>query len=446
MLRHDPREQISIGFRAVKWLLILVPVSAVIGSACAFFLWSLDLVTNTRWEHQWLLYLLPLAGAAIGAVYHWVGKSIEGGSNLVVEQIHQPGGGIPRRMAPLVLLGTLITHLFGGSAGREGTAVQMGGSIASAFCRWLRLGEADVRTLLQAGVAAGFGAVFGTPLAGAVFAMEVIAIGLVNYRAIMPCLLASVIGDYACSAWGIQHTHYPIAPLLEAGGGTARLNGILLGKVVLAGAAFGLASLLFSELAHSLQRGFKRLIPWAVVRPFAGGAIIVGLTFLIGTRDYLGLGVTAAPGGHATTIQSCFEPGGATAWSWFWKILFTTITISSGFKGGEVTPLFFVGAALGNVLAVVLGGPADLFAGLGFVAVFAGAANTPLACTIMGIELFGSAHVIYLATACFSAYLFSGHSGIYLSQKIGASKLESEDCPPETLRAARELRPPWFRF
>lgn len=430
--RWNLREQLTLLLHVIKWVLLAGPVAAVVGSACALFLWSLERATAMRFAHPWLLFLLPLAGASLGWVYHRCGKSVEGGNNLVMDEIHEPGGGIPRRMAPLILVSTVITHLFGGSAGREGTAVQMGGSIASAAGRWFRLQPADVRILLVSGVAAGFGGVFGTPLTGAIFAMEVLTIGQMSYEALLPCLLASVIGDWACTAWNIHHTAYHIA-VLPAG-----LNWLLLAKVAMAAAIFGLASLVFAELTHGAGVLSRRYLRSPLLRPAVGGIIVIALTYAVGSRDYLGLGVSS-PDASGVSIVSAFQPGGATAWSWWWKILFTAITLGFGFKGGEVTPLFFIGAALGNVLAMLLHAPVDLFAGLGFVAIFAGATNTPLACTIMGIELFGAQHAIYLAVACFLAYLFSGHSGIYLSQRLGTSKLGLEEVPGAiSLRQLRE--------
>jgi len=431
-----PKSSLSQNFKPnLKTMLMVIPLGILVGTAVAFFLWSLDIVTQTRFEHPWLLYLLPLAGVLIGYIYHRWGKAVEGGNNLIMEQIHEPGGGVPARMAPLVLLGTLVTHLFGGSAGREGTAVQMGGSIAGTWARYLKLGHAELRILLMAGIAAGFGAVFGTPLAGAVFAIEVLVIRQFKYEALLPCLMAAFVGDWSCHAWGIGHTQYHIG---FSTAGMLKVDPVLLAKVALAALAFGLVSAFFTEFSHRLHAWFKQHISSPLLRPAVGGVAVILLTLLLGTHDYLGLGVSS-PDPDAITIVSFFHSTEVHPWSWWWKIVFTVITLACGFKGGEVTPLFFIGAALGNALSGVLGVPPDLFAALGFVAVFAGATNTPLACTLMGIELFGTDHAVYLATACFVAYLFSGHSGIYLSQRIGAAKHRfSKVIPGMTLRQWRD--------
>jgi PII-like signaling protein len=322
----------------------------------------------------------------------------------------------------------------------------MGGSIASSIGKLFRLSPQNTRIILMTGIASGFGAVFGTPLAGAVFAMEVLTIGSVTYEALVPCLMASIIGDQVCGAWGTHHTQYSIASFSEKAlvQSPFHLDWMLTVKVVIASVAFGLASVLFAELAHGLTWTFKK-IRWPFLRPVVGGSIVIALAWLVG-RDYLGLGVSS-PYASDVTILTSFHPGGATPWSWWWKILFTAVTLSCGFKGGEVTPLFFIGAALGNAMAQLLGAPTDLFAGLGFVAVFAGATNTPLACTLMGIELFGSGPVIYIAMACFFAYLFSGHTGIYLSQRIATPKGVSPSIPPNvSLRTRRELMPGVWHF
>lgn len=418
-----------------RWLIFVVPMASVVGTICALFLWALDAATKARFDYPWLLFGLPFAGLAVGLLYHWIGRSTEGGNNLIVEQIHEPGAGVPLRMAPLIFLSTIVTHLFGGSAGREGTAVQLGGSLASAFGKALRLDTDEVRLMLMAGIAAGFGAVFGTPIAGAVFALEVLTVGRIQYEALIPCLIAAVTGDWICQLWGIQHTHYSLG--FGAGLPNFHLDIVLFAKVALAAIAFGLISQLFAEASHGAQSILKSLISFAPLRPVVGGLLVIALVYVLGTRVYLGLGVWSANPADPT-IAGFFDPTRTDLWSWLWKFVFTVVTLSAGFKGGEVTPLFFIGAALGNALAHLLGAPVDLMAGLGFVAVFAGASNTPLACTIMGIELFGADNTVYIATACFIAYAFSGHSGIYLSQRLGVPKTNFDFIPPDV--ALRDVR------
>lgn len=399
-------------FYYAYWLLIAVPVSIAIGSSVALFLVLLDLVTTVRWNHPWLLYLLPPAGIFIWWLYHRFGKNSAAGNNLIIDEIHEPGAGVPLRMTPLVLFTTLLTHLFGGSAGREGTAVQMGGSLAYKAGFWLKLDAENMRVLLMMGIAGGFGAVFGTPVAGTVFALEVLAIGKMrNWKALIPCLAAAYLSDGVCHLWGVGHTQYDIRF-------NGAFDGMLLAKVLLAGAAFGGASWLFSRSMHGLKNASGKVFagkPW--LAPFVGGCIVIAMTFVAGTEDYLGLGVTSAsPDGVA--IVNAFKAGGAEPFSWLWKLAFTVVTLGMGFKGGEVTPLFFIGATLGNTIAVYTGMPVDLLAGLGFIAVFAGATNTPVACTLMGVELFGPENVVYFGAACLMAYFCSGHAGIYSSQRI----------------------------
>ena len=313
----DWREHSAALRQLLGWTLLVLPVGLLAGSASAFFLWSLDRVTELQWRQGWLLFLLPVAGVAVGWIYHHLGRSAVGGSNLIIEQIHAPGGGVPWRMAPLILLGTLITHLFGGSAGREGTAVQMGGSLACAYGRLCRFGDDNRRVLLMAGVAAGFGSVFGTPLTGAIFAMEVLVIGRLRYDALIPVLVASLVGDATCTAWGVGHTQYHIA-FDTAMGGRVHFDGWLMAKVLLAAMAFGLVSRLFSELTHALQKGYERIIPIPWLRPALGGVLVITLVYVVGTRDYLGLGLNPGHEG-AVTLLSAFQPGGATPWSWWWK-------------------------------------------------------------------------------------------------------------------------------
>lgn len=417
-------EQVFITTHLLKWTFLAVPVSLIVGSLVALFLYLLDEATRYRWQHEWLLFLLPLAGIVIHFLYKLWGKNSEAGNNLIMDEIHEPGGGIPARMAPLVLITTVITHLFGGSAGREGTAVQIGGSMANMIGKWLRLSKDDVRIILMTGIAAGFGSVFGTPVAGAIFALEVLTIGRIKYDALVPCLIASVLADIVCSAWNIHHTKYHIE-LFDPGMYAVsfiHIDFLLLIKVIASGVAFGLTGYLFAQLSHGIKSQCNALIKthkWII--PVLGGSIIILLTFVLGTSDYLGLGV-ASKDPNGISIVNAFKPGGVDNFSWLWKLLFTAITLGTGFKGGEVTPLFFIGAALGNIIATYTGAPVDLFAGLGFIAVFSGATNTPIACTIMGIELFGADYTLYFAIACFTAYYFSGHTGIYHAQRVAVAK------------------------
>ena len=274
----------------VRWTAILAPMAAVVGAACALFLWALDEATALRFQYPWLLFLLPVGGFLIGLVYLWKGGPAEGGNNLILDRIHTPGGGVPFRMAPLILAATVLTHLFGGSAGREGTAVQMGGSLASVFGKLWRLDADAMPVVLMAGIAAGFGAVFGTPIAGAVFAMEVLAVGRMQYRAMVPCIGAALLADWTCQSLGIRHTDYHVA------GSAAHLlvDPLLLAKVTVAGILFGLASLVFAEANHRLGALVKKTIAYAPLRPLIGGLIVIALVYVTGTRDYLGLGVWSA--------------------------------------------------------------------------------------------------------------------------------------------------------
>lgn len=427
-------DQVSITLQLLKWTLLVLPVALTTGALVALFLWSLEKCTGLRWQYPWLLYALPLAGVSIWYLYKLAGKNAAAGNNLIMDNIHEPGGGVPARMAPLVLITTLITHLFGGSAGREGTAVQIGGSMAQLYARWFRLTAEDVQVLLTAGMAAGFGAVFGTPVTGAVFAIEVLAIGVVRYKALMPCLIAAVLADITCASFGIHHTAYHIADFEPAQTFSfIHMDLLLLAKVIVSGVAFGLAGYLFSVLIHGIKKYTNAYIKQAWLIPIVGGLIVIALCWVLGTRDYIGLGVNGQYP-DSVSIVNAFHAGGATPLSWWWKILFTSITLAMGFKGGEVTPLFFIGATLGNILAVWMGVPVDLLAGLGFIAVFAAATNTPLACTFMGVELFGTHYVLYYAVACFTAYYFSGHTGIYGSQRIGIPKTATDSISGLTLK------------
>ncbi|WP_459209953.1 voltage-gated chloride channel family protein [Aquimarina rhabdastrellae] len=399
-------EQIPILFYAIKWLILSIIVGALAGSASALLLVSLEWATQVRETNLWIIWLLPIGGFVVGALYHYWGKDVVKGNNQLIEEYHEPQKVIPFKMAPWIWIGTVITHLFGGSAGREGSAVQMGGAIADQFTTLLKLNNEDRKILIVMGVSAGFASVFGTPLAGMIFALEVLVLGRMRYEAILPSVFTAIIADYSCHAWHVTHTTYSIPFVPE-------MTPVNFFWTIFAGAIFGIGAIIFSKMTHFWGKLFKTKIAYPPLRPFLGGIVVALAVWAIGTTKYIGLGVP--------TIVAAFSED-LNSYDFLLKILFTSFTLGAGFKGGEVTPLFYVGATLGNALIWFVPLPVALLAGMGFVAVFSGATNTPIACTFMGIELFGAEGGAYIAIACIVAYLFSGHTGIYGSQIIGSPK------------------------
>ncbi|MBI2390597.1 MAG: chloride channel protein [Deltaproteobacteria bacterium] len=406
----------------VQWAWLGAAVGVACGAASAAFLLLLDAATRFRDGHELIIYTLPLAGLVIGAVYERWGEPIKGGNNLIIDGIHEDQPQIPLRMAPMVLVGTVLTHLFGGSAGREGTAVQMGGSLADAIAHRFRVTRQTRRQLLAAGIAGGFGSVFGTPIAGVIFGLEVVVVGRLEYDALVPALVASVVGDQVTRRLGVVHTAYPQVSAVG-------LDLPVLGKIVLVGVAMALVTIAFVELTHALKSLLERRVARLPVRMFLGGAVIVVLWKLVGTSEYLGLGVP--------TIVRAFSDPELVPWAFALKLLFTAITLSAGFLGGEVTPLFFVGATLGSVAARLLGLPIELGAGVGLAAVFGAAANTPLALSVMAVELLGANVLPHVAIVCVIAFLLSGHRGIYPSQRLERHKHGGALERPMSLREMR---------
>lgn len=390
----------------LKWAGICLIIGACIGTASAGFLQSLNWATDFRENHLWLIALLPIGGFLIGLLYHRFGKNVEAGNNLIIDTIHEPKQVIPFRMAPFVYIGTMVTHFFGGSAGREGTAIQMAGSIADQFSKPFKLSVQDRQIIIIAAVAGGFGSVFGTPLAGAIFAIEFYFIGRIRYNALFPAFVTAIFADIITKLWQTPHTHYHIPSIPEV----SFLNIVY---AILAGIFFGICASTFSKMIHKTGAIFKSVISYPPLRPFLGGIIVACAVWIIGTTKYIGLGIP-------TIVESFDQP--LPAYDFAIKMILTIITLSAGFKGGEVTPLFFIGATLGNALSLFIPLPTGLLAGMGFVAVFAGATNTPIACSIMAIELFGVECGVFVTIACVVSYLISGHSSIYTRQVIGEAK------------------------
>jgi len=397
-------------------------VGVVAGIASTAFLLLLDGATRLRETHLEIVYALPLAGVAIGFIYERWGVSIKGGNDLVLDTVHQPNAQIPLRMAPMVLAGTVLTHLFGGSAGREGTAVQMGASLADAISHRLRLTPELRRLLLVAGIAGGFGSVFGTPFAGAIFGLEVPAIGRLEVRALVPAFVAAAAGDFTSRELGIVHTPYPQLAYVP-------LTLLLTGKLVLIGMAMALAAVAFVELTQRLKGLLQTWLPRLPVRMFVGGVVVVMMWQLLGSADYLGLGVE--------TIVRAFRDPTLPRWAFAGKLAFTVVTLAAGFLGGEVTPLFFVGATLGSVLARLTGLPIELGAGVGIAAVFGAAANAPIALSVMATELLGLHVLPHVLIVTSVAFLLAGHRGIYGGQRLTRTKYGARVNPARALRDYR---------
>jgi len=397
----------------IKTIALATVVAALAGSSSALFLFSLDWATQTREANRWLIWGLPVAGFCVGWLYLKFGQHVEAGSNLLIDEIHDPQKVVPLRMAPFVLGGTVISHLFGASVGREGTAVQMGAALADQLTHLFKLNAVDRRMVLMAGISAGFASVFGTPLAGAVFALEVLAIGRMRQDALLPCVIAAVVADQVSLLWGVQHTQYEV-------GLVPQITVWLLAAMVVAGAVFGLTGKLFADGTHALSGVMKKHIAYAPLRPLLGGAVIAAVVMWGSFDRYIGLGIPVM-------VEAFAHPLAPT--DFLGKMVFTIASLGSGFKGGEVTPLFYIGATLGNALAPLLDVPFALLAAVGFVAVFAGAANTPIASTLMAMELFGAEIGVFAALACVMSYVCSGHSGIYRAQRVAHRKTDASSQP-----------------
>lgn len=407
ILQQSPMNLKKTILLSLKWILICALIGFFSGSASAFFLIALEWVSQLRIQNSWFIWLLPIGGLFIGLLYHYHGKDVVKGNNLLLEEYETPKKVIPLKMAPFVLIGTLITHLFGGSAGREGTAVQMGGAIADQFSRIFHLDATDRKTLIILGISAGFASVFGTPLAGAIFALEVVYFCKISVKSSILSFVVAYFANYTVELWAVHHTHYSIPIIPE-------MNPENLLWIIPSSILFGFAAMLFSRSTHFWGALFSKNIAYPPLRPFVGGIILALAFYTFNVSQFMGLGVPSI-------VEAFSKPNEYQ--DFLLKILFTGFTLGAGFKGGEVTPLFFVGATLGSALSVFIPLPIALLAGMGFVAVFSGATHTPIACTIMGIELFGIEATIFIGISCFIAYLASGSVGIYHAQTVKGVKI-----------------------
>ncbi|WP_347552953.1 voltage-gated chloride channel family protein (plasmid) [Pseudalkalibacillus hwajinpoensis] len=394
-----------------RWVFFGSLIGIVVGSFTAFLLETNDFLGEVREESGWLIFFLPLGGIVLGYIYMNFGKVFLNNTlhdtaelnNLVIEGVHGKKK-VLLRIGPIVYLGTFITILFGGSTGREGAAIQMGGSVAQAVNMFFRKNKSDTKILLMSGISAGFGAAFGAPITGAVFGMEMAALGKMKFEALVPCLVASFIGHYiTTSALGVEHVEFIIQTLPET-------SLVTFAKVILAAVIFSLLSISYCQLRHGIQNLSKKIFKKNhMKRAFVGGVIIVVLTLIAGSQDYNGRGLEM--------LEQSFKED-VPPFAFLAKLLFTAITLGTGFVGGEVIPLFFMGATLGNTLHDFMDLPISFLAALGMIAAFSAGTNTPIAAFLLAMEMFDGKGAEYFFVACLVSFIFSGHHGLWPSQKI----------------------------
>ena len=405
--------QFQYSFLYVSWFLRWLLFGAVTGIICgligAAFHVGIDFVTDTRENFNWLLFLLPFAGLLIVFIYHLAGINHDPGTNLVLTSIHSQKH-IPFQMAPLIFIGTLITHLCGGSSGRVGAALQIGGSIGEGLGRCFQLKDNDIKIIIICGMSAVFATLFGTPVAAAVFTMEVISVGIIHYSAFVPSIVSAAVAYGITQHWEVTEAVFPLLPAME-------FNIILIFKIILLAMLCGVVSIFFCIAVHSAVDFFKKYIPNDYLRIFIGGCLIIVLTLISGTNIYNGHGSDMLVTAMLTTVPT---------FAFLIKILFTAVTLGTGFKGGEVAPALFVGATLGSTVAPLMGIDPMLGAAIGMISLFCGVVNCPLASIIFSIELFGSNCILLFCIACAVSYVFSGYYGLYSSQKIMYDKLHPQ--------------------
>jgi H+/Cl- antiporter ClcA len=388
--------------KTFQWIFACLIVGIFAGLSSALFIFVLNLATNFRVHNSSIIWFLPIAGLLVGWIYQRFGKLASKGNNLIIEEIQNTTNPIPLRIAPLIIVGTTLTHLFGGSAGREGSIVQMTTALADQASKFFKINPEERKILLMSAAGAGFGSAVGAPIAGMIFGMEVAYIGKLHLNSWPQCLIASFTGYYVGLLLKTPHLHYPVLIIPD-------WTFKIFLYVIMAGVLFGLAALIFSRFTYLIDSLFKKTIKIPYLIPMIGGLILVTLFYVEGSYRYAGLGLEFINDSFGS-IVTFRDP--------LLKTFFTSLTVGSGFKGGEFVPLVFIGATLGSALGIIIPISFSFLAALGFSAVFAGAANTPLACAFMAAEIFGWKIFFYALITCYTSYYFSGHAGIYRSQTI----------------------------
>ena len=403
------RTEILSAWALVKWVVLGCMMGAIVGTVGSLFAHALLFVNNLRGAHPMLVLGLPLGGLAIVALYRGTKNTNDKGTNTVISSIHS-GVNIPFRMAPLIFVSTVITHLFGGSAGREGAALQLGGSIAGSMSGILRLNEKDKRLLIMCGMSAGFSALFGTPLAATVFSMEVVSVGIMHYSALVPCVSAALIAQFVARAFRVPPEVFPVE--------SAAMTPASFFQTLLFAALAGLVSILFCVILHQTEHLYKKHLKNPYIRVAVAGVLVIALSTVLGTGDYLGSGIGI--------IEHIFHHGEAVVpFAFLLKMIFTALTLGGGFKGGEIVPSLTIGATFGSCAAALTGLPMELAAACGMVGVFCGVTNSPITSLLLAFELFGFSAMPYYLVSVAASYMISGRYGLYHAQKLMYSKTET---------------------
>ena len=408
VIRHKIKHNAHRALVSLKWIIFAIIVGAIVGLCGTAFYFALSLVTVLRTQNTWLIFLLPLGGLGIVAMYRFLHNEKDTGTNLVISAIHSDDE-LPLRMAPLIFVSTLITHLFGGSAGREGAALQMGGSIGNALGKLFHFDDKDKHVMIMCGMSAAFSALFGTPMAAAILPMEMVSVGVMYYIALVPCVISSLVAHGIAYSFGVSNEMFIIRSIPKFGIMTSIEISVL--AILCA-----LVSILFCVLLHKSEDLYKRFFTNPYIRVIAGGCIIIVLTLLVGNQDYNGTGINI--------IEHCIN-GTVRPEAFLLKMIFTALTLGAGYKGGEIVPSFFTGAAFGCLFGNLLGFSPTLCTAVGMTAVFCGVTNCPITSPLISFELFGYDGMPYFLLATALSYMLSGYFGLYRSQKIVYSKYKT---------------------
>ena len=408
VIRHKIKHNAHRALVSLKWIIFAIIVGAIVGLCGTAFYFALSLVTVLRTQNTWLIFLLPIGGLGIVAMYRFLHNEKDTGTNLVISAIHSDDE-LPLRMAPLIFVSTLITHLFGGSAGREGAALQMGGSIGNALGKLFRFDDKDKHVMIMCGMSAAFSALFGTPMAAAILPMEMVSVGVMYYIALVPCVISSLVAHGIAYSFGVSNEMFIIRSIPKFGIMTSIEISVL--AILCA-----LVSILFCVLLHKSEDLYKRFFTNPYIRVIAGGCIIIVLTLLVGNQDYNGTGINI--------IEHCIN-GTVRPEAFLLKMIFTALTLGAGYKGGEIVPSFFTGAAFGCLFGNLLGFSPTLCTAVGMTAVFCGVTNCPITSLLISFELFGYDGMPYFLLATALSYMLSGYFGLYRSQKIVYSKYKT---------------------